>query len=99
MVGHEMALQHHIAVNLHDVVARGAGNGFVEDKGLPESLVLMPNVNKGHGKALRLAGYQPARLLARPVIGYHYLIGKNGLALHTVEHLGQSLRPIVGGNK
>ena len=98
MVGHEVGMQHHVAVYLDDIVAGSAFYGFVADGPNAETAVFMPHVDERHGAFDCHSAYQCGGFGTRAVVGYQHFVGHFGLRQYGEEHQFEAVRGIVSGD-
>ena len=96
MVGDELRMQQHVAVDEDQVVRRVGGDGEIAQAGEAESLVRLGHGAHRHGGARDEAGDHVARGGARAVVGDDDLGGRGALARDAVEHGGERVGALVG---
>ena len=95
MVAHKVARKDYITINLQYIFSCNPGNGLVLDNSLAESVILLSNVNDGHGTLFLQTFDELSCLFARAVISNDYLIGQDGLSQHALYGLLQGFGPVV----
>ena len=93
MVGNESVVRHAIAIQQNNVIARGGGEGFVEDDRFAKAEVLLPDMAHGRGQLLLPLGDEFAGGGARTVVRHQDFARHFGLTLHAAQAPGRA-RPV-----
>jgi len=96
MIGDEIAVQQHIAVDQDQIIATRRGDAAVARARGAKADVFLPDVRDAARESARDALDEIARFGARAVVGDDHFVGQPRLRGDAVERGGQRTRPVVG---
>jgi len=96
VVGNEIAVREHVAIEKDDVIAARGGDAAVARPAHARALVGLPQMPERYRKVLRSRQQQFARVRARTVVADDDFIGQHSLSGERAQYQLQRLRPIVG---
>ena len=92
------AVRDAIAIGEDEVIAGGGGEGAVQDDGLAEAVIGVPDMFDGHGEFGGPFFHEGGNGFARAVIGDENLIGQAGLAAEAAKDFLQREGLVVGAD-
>ena len=92
VIGHKPRMRHAIAIREDQIIAGGAGHGLVENDGLAEPRMRLPEVLERGRRGRRELLHQRARGFPRSVVGDEHLVRPAGLPREAAPRLGQRFR-------
>ena len=98
VVGDKFGMQHHIAVDNHDIVAARLRQGAVARFGQAEAVVGLPGVQQRHRKLRPIAFDHGTGIVARAVVGHNHFLRQHALRQHRTQHGFQRVGAVVRGD-
>src|SRR5262245_44501208 len=98
MVLEEATVEDHVAIDQHQVVARGSGDCTVARSCQPKTAIFLPHMKNRKGGVLSPPiDHAPGRR-AGTVVGYDDLCWRHGLTCDAAQSKIERLGPVVGCN-